>query len=140
MGIMKEFKEFAVKGNMVDMAVGIVIGGAFGTVVKSLVSDILMPPLGIVTGGVDFSQKKLVLQKAVEESGDTAAKAEVAMTYGNFIDNIIAFLIVAFALFMVIKVINRLKREEETAPPPPAEPPADVKLLGEIRDLLKSNN
>lgn len=129
MGLIKEFKDFAIKGNAVDMAVGIVIGAAFTGVVGSLVKDVMMPPLGFVTGGVDFADKMIVLKAA---EGD---KPEVALTYGNFINAVIQFLIVAFALFMVVKAMNTLKRKEETVAAP-AAPPADVQLLTEIRDLL----
>ncbi|PHR91655.1 MAG: large conductance mechanosensitive channel protein MscL [Robiginitomaculum sp.] len=128
MGMISEFKEFAVKGNMLDMAVGIIMGGAFGTIIKSLVSDVLMPPIGLLMGGVDFSALKIVLQAA---EGDTA---EVAINYGNFINALIAFLIVAFVLFQIIKNMNKFKKKEEAAP---SAPPAQEVLLAEIRDLLK---
>ncbi|GAB3025164.1 MULTISPECIES: large-conductance mechanosensitive channel protein MscL [Oleiagrimonas] len=134
MGMMSEFKEFAVKGNVVDMAVGIVIGGAFGTIVKSLVSDVIMPPVGLITGGIDFSKLKWVLHAAGADG-----KGEVAIHYGTFINNVISFLIVAFSIFLVIRVMNRLKRKEEEKPAEPAAPPADVQLLTEIRDLLKKS-
>ena len=132
MGMMSEFKEFAVKGNVMDMAVGIVIGGAFGTIVKSLVSDVIMPPVGLITGGIDFSSMKWVLHAA-----DAAGKGEVAIHYGTFINAVISFLIVAFSIFMVIRAMNRLQRKKEEAPAEPAPTPADVQLLTEIRDLLK---
>lgn len=134
MSMMKEFKEFALRGNVVDMAVGIVIGGAFGKIVSSLVTDVLMPPLGVVTGGVDFSSKMLTLKEAVTQ-GDKVIPA-VTLNYGLFINNIISFVIVAFALFLVIKAMNTMKKKQEAAPAP-AAPPADVALLTEIRDLLK---
>ncbi len=127
MGFIQEFKEFAVKGNMVDMAVGIIIGGAFGTVVKSLVDDLLMPPLGYLTGGVDFSDEKLTL----------GTDEPVDITWGNFVNNLIAFLIVAFAVFLLVKGINALRREEEEKPAAPPEPSDEVKLLTEIRDALQ---
>jgi len=130
--MLNEFKEFAVKGNMVDMAVGIVMGGAFGTIIKSLVDDILMPPIGLLMGGVDFSKIALTLQDA---SGEQEA---VTMNIGLFINAIIAFIIIAIALFFVIKGINsakkRMEEEEEAAP---AEPPRSEVLLEEIRDALK---
>ena len=129
MGIIQEFKEFAVKGNMVDMAVGIIIGGAFGTIVKSLVSDIIMPPIGLAMGGVDVSNIKILLK------GTLGAKDAVTMNIGTFINNIISFLIVAWSIFMVVKVINSLRKEEE-APAEPAEPPASETYLKEIRDAL----
>jgi len=120
----KEFKEFAVKGNVVDMAVGIIIGGAFGTIVKSLVADVLMPPIGLLMGGVDFSNMFIILKGgegggALLSLADAKEAGAVTVNYGLFINSIISFLIVAFAVFMVIKQINRLKREEEA---PPADP------------------
>ncbi len=128
MKIFNEFKNFAVKGNFIDMAVGIIIGGAFGTIVNSLVKDILMPPLGLVTGGVDFSDKLFVLKSATENA------PAITLNYGLFINSVISFIIIAWAIFVVVKQVNRLKRKEEAKP---VEPPADVKLLTEIRDLLK---
>lgn len=130
--MLKEFKEFALKGNVVDMAVGIVIGGAFGTIVKSLVNDVLMPPIGLLTGGVDFSSLKLTLKPATE-----AAEA-VTINYGLFINSVIAFLIVAWALFVVIKGMNSLRKKEEAAPAEPPAPPRQEVLLEEIRDALKA--
>lgn len=131
--MIKEFQEFAVKGNMVDMAVGIIMGGAFGTIIKSLVGDILMPPIGLLMGGVDFAELKIVLKP-----GDPAQDiADVAISYGLFINAIIAFAIIAIALFFVIKGINNLKKKEEEAPAAPAEPPRSEVLLEEIRDSLK---
>ncbi len=128
MSMIKEFKEFALRGNVVDMA-------AFGKIVNSLVTDILMPPLGALTGGVDFSAKVLTLKEAITE-GDKVIPA-VTLNYGLFLNNIISFVIIAFALFMVIKGMNALKKKQEAAPAAPAAPPADVILLTEIRDLLK---
>ena len=125
--MLKEFKEFAMKGNMVDMAVGIVMGGAFGTIIKSLVDDILMPPIGMLMGGVDFSELKIQLSDA---TADTEA---VTLNYGLFFNAVIAFLIVALALFFVIKGINSAKKAEEATPTPP---PAQEVLLTEIRDAL----
>lgn len=130
MGMLQEFKEFAVKGNAVDMAVGIITGAAFGKIVSSVVDDVVMPPIGLILGGVDFSDLKLVLKGAV---GDVPA---VTLNWGKFIQTCLDFVIVAFAVFMLVKAINTLKRKEEAAPPP--APPADVALLTEIRDLLKS--
>ncbi len=133
MGMLTEFREFAVKGNMVDMAVGIIIGGAFGTIVKSLVSDVIMPPIGLAMGGVDFSQLKITLAEAV---GD---KAAVAINYGTFINNVISFLIVAFAVFMLVKGMNAMRKQaEEEEEAAPAGPTAE-ELLTEIRDALKKN-
>ena len=145
MGIVKEFKEFAVKGNMLDMAVGIIIGGAFGKIVSSLVNDVLMPPLGMLLGKVDFTNLKAVLQKGQEAVMDgvnvvTPAVSEVSINYGMFIQNIIDFIIVAFCIFLVIKAMNNLKKKEEAAPAAPAAPPPpsdEAVLLKEIRDLLK---
>ena len=137
MSIVKEFREFAVKGNMVDMAVGIIIGTAFGKIVSSLVNDVIMPPLGLLIGGVDFKELKLVLQAAVTDQAGNAIDA-VTLNYGTFIQTFVDFLIIAFAVFFVIKAINQLKKKQEAAPP--AAPPAPTKeeqLLTEIRDLLK---
>ncbi len=128
MSMMKEFKEFAVKGNVVDMAVGIVIGGAFGKIVSSFVADVIMPPIGVMLGGVDFSKLAYTVKDA---AGDAPA---VVVSYGKFIQTILDFIIIAFAIFVVVKAINSLKRKEAEAP---AEPSAQEKLLGEIRDLLK---
>ena len=139
MGMVKEFREFAVKGNVVDMAVGIIIGGAFGTIVKSLVSDIIMPPIGLALGGVDFTDLFLVLRGEGEFAtlADATAAGAVTINYGLFINNVVSFLIVAFAVFMLVKSINKLKRQEEAAPAPPPVTPEDIVLLREIRDSLK---
>ena len=138
MGMIKEFKDFAVKGNVVDMAVGIIIGGAFGTIVKSLVADVIMPPIGLLLGGVDFTNLFVVLGEGSYETLDAAKEAGAAsVNYGVFFNNVISFLIVAFAVFMLVKGINAAKKEEEKKPAPPAAPPAQEVLLGEIRDLLK---
>ena len=131
MGMMQEFKTFAMRGNVVDMAVGIVIGGAFGKIVSSFVADVIMPPIGLVIGGVDFSKLAITIQEAV---GETAA---VTVNYGVFIQTVLDFLIVAFAIFVVIKGMNSLKKKEEEAPAAPPEPPKEEILLTEIRDLLK---
>ena len=131
MGFIKEFKEFAMKGNVVDMAVGIIIGAAFGKIVSSLVNDVIMPPIGIIIGGVDFSDLAVTIKEA---AGDAPA---VMLSYGKFIQTVIDFTIIAFAIFMVIKAMNALKRKEEEAPAPPPEPPKQELLLAEIRDLLK---
>jgi len=131
MQIIKEFKEFAVKGNVVDMAVGIIIGAAFGKIVSSLVADVVTPPLGFLLGGVDFSNLAITLKAA---AGDAPA---VVLSYGKFIQTVFDFTIVAFAIFMLIKGINRLKRKEEEAPAAPPEPSKEEQLLTEIRDLLK---
>jgi large conductance mechanosensitive channel len=131
MGMMKEFKEFAMKGNVIDMAVGIIIGAAFGKIVTSIVTDIIMPPIGMLVGGVDFKDLKFVIQEAV---GVTPA---VSINYGNFIQVTFDFLIVAFSIFMVIKLMNSAKKKKEAAPAAPPAPTEDQKLLTEIRDLLK---
>lgn len=132
MSVLKEFKEFAIKGNVVDMAVGVVIGVAFGKIVTSFVSDVIMPPLGILIGGVDFKSMSLVLREAVEK------KPPVTLNYGAFLQNIVDFLIVALAIFAVVKLINRLKKEP---PPAVAAPPsAEAQLLGEIRDILRDGS
>lgn len=137
-GFVKEFKEFVMRGNVVDMAVGIVIGGAFGKIVTSFVNDVLMPPIGMLLGGTDFSSLKIVLKDAVV-NGDQVTNA-VSINYGSFLQTVIDFLIIAFAIFMVIKVMNKMKKKEEPAPAAPAEDPADIKLLKEIRDELKKRN
>ena len=134
MGMVSEFKEFAMKGNLVDMAVGFVMGSAFATVVTSFINDIFMPPLGKVLGGVDFGNMKHVVQEATLNADGTVATAEVAIRYGAFINALISFLIVAFVMFMIIKGMNKAKKKEEAAP---AAPPVNEVLLAEIRDLLK---
>jgi large conductance mechanosensitive channel len=133
MGMLKEFKEFAMRGSVIDLAVGVVIGGAFGKIVTSLVDDLIMPPLGYVTGGIDFSNMKFVITEANEAAGIS----EVAIKYGNFINVFIQFLIIAMCIFLVIKGINSLKRKEEVAEEAPPAPSNEEKLLTEIRDLLK---
>ena len=132
MGMVKEFKEFAMKGNMLDMAIGIVIGAAFGKIVSSVVADVLMPPLGLLLGGVNFTALKLTLKEAV---GETAA---VTLNYGAFLQTVVDFVIVAFAIFLMIKGINSMRKRQEEAPAAPAPPPNQEVLLGEIRDLLKN--
>ena len=131
MSMMKEFKDFAMRGNVVDMAVGIVIGGAFGKIISSLVKDVIMPPIGVLLGGVDFTEMGYVVKEATE-----AAEA-VIIKYGVFLNTIIEFVIIAFAIFMVIKGMNSMKKKEETAPAAPPAPSKEEVLLGEIRDLLK---
>ncbi len=129
--MLKEFKEFAMKGNVVDMAVGIIIGAAFGKIISSVVSDVIMPPIGLAIGGVDFSKLAVTLKQA---SGDTAA---VVISYGKFIQTVVDFTIVAFAIFMLIKALNTLKRKQEEAVQPPPAPSKEQVLLAEIRDILK---
>jgi len=131
MSFFNEFKTFAMKGNVVDMATGIVIGAAFGKIVSSLVEGIIMPPIGLLIGGIDFSAIKTVIKAAGADG-----KGEVAIQWGAFLNTLISFAIVAFAIFLVIKAMNRMIRKQEAAPPP--APPADVVLLTEIRDLLKA--
>lgn len=136
MSVIKEFKAFAMRGNVIDMAVGIVIGGAFGKIIASFVSDILMPPIGLLLGGVDFKDLKVVLQDAsVDAAG--AEIAAVSLNYGNFVQTTVDFLIIAFAIFMVVKAMNSMKKKEEAAPAAPPAPTKEEVLLGEIRDLLK---
>ena len=137
MSFVKEFKEFVNRGNVVDMAVGVVVGGAFGKIVTSFVNDVLMPPLGLLLGGVDFKDMKWVLQPGtLDEAGEMVG--EVALNYGMFIQSVIDFLLIALAIFSVIKAMNKLKRKKEEAPAAPAAKPDDVVLLEEIRDLLKN--
>jgi large conductance mechanosensitive channel len=142
--MLKEFREFAVKGNMVDMAVGIVIGAAFSAIVSSMVDDIIMPPIGLLLGNIDFSQIFVILKQG-DPAGPyatvEAAKEAGAVTWniGLFVNAVIKFLIVAFALFVVVKGVNRMRRQQEEAPKAPPAPPKEVMLLEEIRDLLKKN-
>lgn len=134
MGFVKEFKEFAMRGSVVDLAVGVVIGGAFGKIVTSLVDDVIMPFVGYITGGVDFSEMKYVIKP--EDAANEVA--EVAISYGNLINTIIQFIIVAFVIFLVIKGMNSMKRKEEEAPAAPPEPSKEEVLLAEIRDALRN--
>lgn len=136
--MLKEFKEFAMKGNMLDLAIGVVIGTAFGKIVESLVNDIIMPPFGKVTGGIDFASKKLVLQEAVTDATGKVVSPENALNYGKFLNFVITFLIVAFALFLMVKGVNAMRRKDEAQPQPEPAPTADQVLLAEIRDLLKA--
>ena len=143
MGFVSEFKEFAVKGNVIDLAVGVIIGGAFGKIVSSVVEDVIMPPIGLILGKVDFTNMYIPLSEKSKAAADLGAsladakKAGAVLAYGNFINNVVVFAIVAFVVFMMMKMINRMKREPvvEAAP---AEPTAEEKLLSEIRDLLKA--
>lgn len=137
MGMMKEFKEFAMRGNVIDLAVGVVIGGAFGKIVSSLVADIIMPLLGLLTGGVNFAKLAITLSAASE------GKPAVLLSYGKFIQSILDFVIIAFAIFVMVRWINQLSRKQEAEaapPPPPPEPSTEEKLLAEIRDLLKTRS
>ncbi len=131
MSMMQEFKEFAVKGNVVDMAVGVIIGGAFGKIVSSFVADVIMPPIGVLLGGVNFADLAITLKEAVGEA------PAVVIAYGKFAQTVIDFAIIAFVIFMAIRFINTLKKKEEAAPAAPAEPSKEQLLLTEIRDLLK---
>lgn len=131
MSVLKEFKEFAVKGNVIDMAVGIIIGAAFGKIVSSFVGDVIMPPIGVLIGGIDFSSLAVTVKEA---AGDVPA---VVISYGKFVQTVVDFTIIALAIFIVVKGINSLKRKEEEAPKAPPEPTAQEILLTEIRDLLK---
>lgn len=141
MGILKEFQEFAVKGNVVDMAVGIIIGGAFGTIVKSLVNDVIMPPIGLLLGGVDFSDLFINLGEGAYDSLEAANEAGApVIAYGSFINNVISFLIVAWAVFILIKAINTMKKKEEEALAEPPAPPKSEVLLEEIRDALQARS
>jgi len=136
---LNEFKTFAMRGNVIDLAVGVVIGGAFGKITTSIVNDIIMPIIGVITGGLNFSDWKIVLKQAVMEAGEVV-KPEVAITFGNTIAIILDFIIIAFAVFCLVRGLNKLHRKKEeapAAPPAPPEPSAEEKLLTEIRDLLK---
>ena len=136
MGFIKEFKEFAMKGNVMDMAVGVIIGGAFGKIVTSLVDDVLMPFIGMLTGGIDLSGLEYKMMIPSPDGGEPLAGA--VLKYGAFIQNIIDFLIIAFCIFLMIKGMNKLNKKKEEEPAPAPEPSAEEKLLGEIRDLLKN--
>lgn len=131
MKLIDEFKTFAMKGNMLDMAVGIIIGGAFGKIISSIVNDILMPPIGLLLGGVNFTDLKVVMKAATE------TVPAVTWNYGSFIQTLIDFLIIAFSVFLIIKAMNSAKKKEEAAPAPPPAPSKEETLLSEIRDLLK---
>ncbi len=142
MKILKEFKDFAMKGNVLDLAVAVIIGGAFGSIVTSFVNDVLMPPIGLLLGNTDFSDLQVILKSGQEavmqgEAVVVPAVAEVALRYGAFINTVLDFLIVAFSIFMVVKAFNKLKKRQEQAPAPAPAPSAEETLLTEIRDLLK---
>jgi large conductance mechanosensitive channel len=136
MSMVKEFKEFISRGNVVDLAVGVIIGGAFGAIVGSLVKDVIMPPIGYMMSGIDFSALKLMITPDVVDATGKITKAGVAISYGNFLNTLINFLIVAAVIFLVVKGVNSLKRKEAEAPAEPPAPTTDQKLLMEIRDLL----
>lgn len=138
MSFLKEFKEFAMRGNVIDMAVGVVIGAAFGKIISSLVDDIIMPLVGVVTGGINFTDYKWVIQKAVVDSQtQEVLTPEVTMNWGSWVQTLVDFIIVAFCIFVAIKAINQLKRKKEEAPAPVPAPSKEEVLLTEIRDLLK---
>ena len=141
MSLAKEFKEFAMRGNVVDLAVGIIIGGAFGKIVSSVVADVIMPPIGLLLGGVKFTDLKIFLTDPVVNAAGVITKQAVSINYGNFIQSLVDFLIIAFAIFMMIKGMNRMKKKEVDAPveaPAPPEPTKEELLLAEIRDILKN--
>lgn len=138
MSIISEFKQFAVKGNVIDLAVGVIIGGAFGKIVTSLVNDMVMPPIGLITGGVDFKDLRYVLSEPVMEGGKIVAEG-ASINYGSFIQTLVDFLVIAAAIFAMVKAINAMKRKEEINPATPT-PTKEELLLTEIRDLLKNRN
>ena len=144
MSMISEFKQFAVRGNVVDMAVGIIIGAAFGTIVKSLVADVIMPPIGLALGNVDFSELFIVLQEGAKAAAPYASLAAakeagaVTINYGAFINTVISFIIVAFAVFLLVKAMNKAQRQDEAQDEAPPEPSAEEQLLSEIRDILKA--
>jgi large conductance mechanosensitive channel len=146
MGMLKEFKTFAMKGNVLDLAVAVIIGGAFGKIITAFVNDVLMPPIGLLLGNTDFSNLKIILKYGSEAvmNGDqviTPAVTEVAVKYGSFVNTILDFLIVAFSIFMVVRAFNKMKKKEAVAPPPtPPAPSKEEVLLAEIRDILKEKN
>lgn len=142
MKMVDEFKAFAMRGNVVDMAVGIIIGGAFGKIISSVVADVIMPPIGLLLGGVKFTDLKIILNDPVLDAAGQITTQAVSINYGNFIQATVDFLIIAFAIFMMIKAMNSMKKKEEEVPaevPAPPPPTKEEVLLGEIRDLLKKN-
>jgi large conductance mechanosensitive channel len=142
MKMLDEFKQFAMRGNVLDMAVGIIIGGAFGKIVSSIVSDVIMPPIGLLVGGVNFTDLKITIKQQILDAAGVVTAPAVTINYGNFIQVTFDFIIIAFAIFMLIKGMNNLNKKKEEAPAAPATPPpapADIQLLTEIRDLLKKD-
>lgn len=137
MSFFKEFKTFAMRGNAVDMAVGIIIGGAFGKIVSSIVGDIIMPPLGLMIGGVKFQNLKVILKHAHTDTATGKVTEAVSINYGNFINTALDFIVIAFSIFLLVKLINSMKRKEEAKPTPPPGPTKEEEILTEIRDLLK---
>ncbi len=142
MGMISEFKEFALRGNVIDLAVGVVIGGAFGKIVSSLVNDLITPVISLFTGSADFKSLSLTLRTAVLDADGKETVPALLLNYGSFIQSVIDFTLIALVIFFAVKAINRLRRQEQTAPPAPApaEPSAEAKLLAEIRDLLSKGN
>ena len=140
MGFFQEFKTFAVKGNALDLAIGVIIGGAFGKIVTSLVSDIIMPPLGLLISGAHFQEIKVVLKKAVLDSSGAVQTPEIVVGIGNFIQATIDFVIISFVIFLLVRMINLMRKKEVEAPSSPPQPSNEEKLLTEIRDLLKNKN
>ena len=136
MSFIKEFKEFAMRGNVMDMAVGIIIGGAFGKIVSSLVADVIMPPIGMMVGGINFTEWTIKLHEAVVEAGQVV-KPAVTLNIGNFLQTVFDFMIIAFSIFLVVKAVNTINKKKEEAPAEPAAPTKQEELLAEIRDLLK---
>ncbi|WP_081211666.1 large-conductance mechanosensitive channel protein MscL [Salegentibacter sediminis] len=140
MGLIKEFKEFAIKGNMIDMAVGIIIGTAFNAVVNTLVKEVVMPPLSLMTNGISFSDKKIVLKEVVPEAGGVEAVQEVAIGYGALIETLLDFIIIGFTIFLVIKVINRFRRKAEDPKDTRETTPKDIELLSKLTELMEEQN
>ncbi|HEY9185623.1 MAG TPA: large-conductance mechanosensitive channel protein MscL [Salegentibacter sp.] len=140
MGLIKEFKEFAIKGNMVDMAVGIIIGTAFNAVVNTLVKEVVMPPLSLMTDGISFSEKKIVLKEGLADAGGVEVIQEVAIGYGALIETLLDFLIIGFTIFLVIKVINRFRRKAEDPKDPRETTPKDIELLSKLTELMEEQN
>jgi large conductance mechanosensitive channel len=137
MKMLNEFKEFAVKGNMIDLAVGIIIGAAFGKIIASLVSDLIMPPIGLLLGGMNFTDIHITMKGAEVDSTGKIIKEAVNLRIGNFLQVLVDFTIIAFSIFMIVKAVSRMNRKKEVVPPPPPGPTKDQELLTEIRDLLK---
>ena len=137
MSVVKEFRDFAMRGNVVDLAVGVVIGSAFGKIVSSLVSDVIMPPIGLALGGVNFTDIKVTLKDAILDAAGAVTAPAVTLNIGSFIQTVFDFTIIAFAIFMIVKLMNAAKKKEEAAPAPPPTPTKEEVLLTEIRDLLK---
>ena len=137
MGFIHEFKTFAMRGNVLDMAVGIIIGGAFGKIVSSFVQDVIMPPIGLLLGGTDFSRLKIILKHAVSDAQGVITSPEVSLNYGAFINTIVDFIIIAFAIFLLVKAVNRFQKQKQNEAPAPVVPTKEEELLTEIRDILK---